>query len=386
MEKMNILIDARLMRVNKNGPSSYAKNVLLHLSKIDSHNNYTVLVNTEYPNFINSERFHVIPTEIKPYRIREHWAIPDLIKDMHFDLFHCMQFAHPLFIKYTTVLTVYDTMHMENSFWDDSVLRRLKGKYMMFISKVSIRKSVGIVTISKYSAAQISSVFGYDIGRIYPIHLGVTSRYFNRNRKADSLYSMQKWGITNPYLLCVGNMRPYKNIDILINAFAQIVRNGFKDVSLVLAGKASDVDLHERQKIAFSLGLKDKVIFLKNINEEDLAALMGGASVFIFPSKKEGFGLPLLEALATGTPCIASDIEVFRELCEDSVRYFQPDDAFALKDNIINLLLSSDGIREQITSLGVQNARRYSWENTARKTLSMYKELFDKSKNNRKCA
>lgn len=374
---MNILIDARLMRINKNGPSSYAKNVLLNLAKLDKCNNYTLLVNEEYSNFINAKNFHVISTDIKPYRLREHWTVPNLFKGKQFDLFHCMQFIPPIFINYPTILTVYDTMHMEKSFWDDSGIRRLMGSYVRLISKISIKKSVGIVTISHYSANQISKVFGYDIESIYPIHLGVNHQYFNRNRNVDSLYSMQKWGIKNPYILCIGNMRPYKNIDILINAFSQLVSEGIRDVSLVLAGKASDEDMFQKQNIVSSLGLGDKTIFIKNINEGDLVALMGGASIFVFPSKNEGFGLPLIEAMATGAPCIASDIEVFREVCGDSVLYFQPHDAFALKENIIKLL-SSDNLRKQIISLSVMNAKKYSWENTAIKTMSMYEDLFSK--------
>jgi glycosyltransferase involved in cell wall biosynthesis len=188
---------------------------------------------------------------------------------------------------------------------------------------------------------------------------------------------MQKWGIKNPYLLCIGNMRPYKNINILINAFSQLISEGLKDVSLVLAGKASDQDVLEKRNIVSSLSLGDKVIFIRNMNEEDLAALMGGASIYIFPSKNEGFGLPLLEAAATGAPCIASNIEVFRELYGDSVLYFQPDDAFELKDNIIKLL-SFDSLKKQIVSKGVANAKRYTWENTAIKTMSTYEKIFSK--------
>jgi glycosyltransferase involved in cell wall biosynthesis len=367
------------MRINQNGPSSYAKNVLLNVSKLDSRNNYTVIVNKEYSNFINADNFQVITSDIKPYRLREHWAIPNLLKARQFDLFHCMQYVSPLFINCPTLLTVYDTMHMEKSFWDDSIVRRVAGSYIRLISKISIKKAVGIVTISKYSATQISKVFGYDIKRIYPIHLGASSRYFNRNRDADSLHSMQKWGIKNPYLLCIGNMRPYKNIDILINAFSQLVSEGFKDVSLVLAGKASNEDMLKKQNIVSSLSLGDKVILIRNVNEEDLAALMGGASIFIFPSKNEGFGLPLLEAMATGAPSIASDIEVFRELCGDSVLYFQPHDASELKEKIIELL-SSNGRKKQISSFGVTNAKNYSWGSTAIKTMSMYEELVNKIK------
>lgn len=379
MKSMNICIDARLMRVNQNGPSSYARNVLLHLSKLDRCNNYTVLVNIEFSNLMVADNFHVVSTNIKPYRLREYWAIPNLFRAKQYDLFHCMQFISPLFIRIPTVLTVYDTMHMEKSFWDDSPLRRLKGKYIRLMSRIAIKRSVGIVTISQYSATQISKLFGYPIQSIYPIHLGVESRYFDRNRTADSIYSMQKWGIKNAYLLCIGNMRHYKNIDILINAFSQIVKEGFGNLSLVLGGKPNDDDMLSKRNLVSALGLDDRIIFVKNTNEEDLAALMGGASIFIFPSINEGFGLPLLEAMATGTPCIASDIAVFRELYGNSLLFFQPSDVFALKENVLKLLLS-DELKIQIASLGVLRARQYSWENTATKTLRMYEDLLNKLK------
>lgn len=374
---MNILIDARLMRINKNGPSSYARNMLLNLSKVDKINNYTVLVNKENFNFINATNFQIITLDIKPYRLREHWAIPKLLKNKQYDLYHCMQYVAPLLINCPTVLTIYDTMHMEKHFWDDTLNRRIAGKYLRLLSKLSVKKSVAIVTISQYSANQIVKEFGYDMSRIYSIYLGVNSSYFNRNRDADTLYSMQKWKIANPYLLCIGNMRPYKNIDVLIKAFSELVNEGYKDVSLVLAGKPSDEDMFEKKRIVSSLNLQDKVIFIRNMNEKDMVALMGGASIFLFPSRNEGFGLPLLEATATGAPCIVSNIEVFRELCGESVLYFEPNDSTTLKKKIIELLLSNQ-LKEKMKLLAVQNAKKYSWENTAKKTILMYEEIVSK--------
>lgn len=199
MKRMNVLIDARLMRINKNGPSSYAKNVLLNLSKLDSRNDYTVLVNTEYSNFISSERFHVISKEIKPYRIREHWAIPNLIKDKHFDLFHCMQFVHPIFIKYPTVLTVYDTMHMDKEFFGSSLQRKVLGKYARLLSRYSTKKATSIITISQFSAMQIAKIFNYPIDKIYSIYLGVDESYKNRKREIDFEYCSNKWKISHPF-------------------------------------------------------------------------------------------------------------------------------------------------------------------------------------------
>ena len=215
-----ILIDARSMRRGKNGPSTYAINMLLSLANIDSTNKYTIIVNSGYSDLIKQDNFKLITTEIEPYRIKEHWAIRRLLNGEEFDIFHSLQYIPPFGLKYPLIMTIYDTMHMDKGFWEGSLLRLFAGKYARILSRKSIKKTKSVITISSYSAMQISKTFKFPIERIFPIHLGVDSSFANRDHKSDSKYSMEKWNIPGPYILTISNMRPYKNVERLIYAFS----------------------------------------------------------------------------------------------------------------------------------------------------------------------
>ncbi len=362
------------MRKEKNGPSRYAVNVLLNIAKIDQQNRYTILVNKGYTDFIHQANFNILSTSVEPYRIKEHWAIRGLVKGEKFDLFHSFQYIPPIGLRYPMVMTIYDTMHMDKNFWKGSFYKNIAGKYVGLLARYSMKRAISIITISEYSAKQTEKTFHYPINKIFPIHLGVDKSYRNRNQSIDFQYSANKWNIPGPYLLTISNMRPYKNVDSLIFAFADLVKSGYDQHSLVLAGMASDLDMNSKRELADSLSLGNKIYFLKDLNDNDLKALLGGSSIFIFPSKEEGFGLPLLEAMAAGIPCIASKIDVFREICGDAPMYFDPDDITELKENILKLILS-DKLRKELSIKGLQRSEIFSWENTARQTLAVYNNI-----------
>lgn len=369
-----ILIDARSMRIDRNGPSRYAKNVLRNLAKIDETDEFTVIVNRDYVGFIDKSNFRIIHTDIKPYGIMEHWQLPLMFRRERYDLFHSMQYLPPLGMRYPSIMTLYDALHADPKFWGESVYKKMVGKYARVVFAYAMRRSLGIITISRYSASQITKFFNYDVNRIFPIYLGVDRLYIKRNHARDFDYSSRKWKIPCKYILSISNMKAYKNVDVLIKAFAQIIKSGRNDLCLVLAGKINDTDMNSRMEVIHSLGIYDRTYFLRNLCDEDLAALLGGSHIFVFPSKIEGFGLPLLEAMAAGVPCIASDIEVFHEVCGDAVAYFHLDDINGLKDRIQELLLS-DKIRERISVRGVARAETFTWENTAKETLAVYKSI-----------
>lgn len=370
------MIDARSMRKGQNGPSRYAENLIINLAKIDKDNRYTVIVNNEYASIVNADNFHIIPTSILPYRIKEHLAIPLLLQGEIYNVFHSLQYIPPAFIKRPLVMTVFDIMHMNYDFWGKSVQRKIIGKYVQLLSSFSVHRCHSIITISNYSANQIAKIFSYDRKRIFPIYLGINEPYAKRNNLKDFEYSSEKWNIKHPYILHISNMRLYKNVEILLEAFAKYVAMDSKKIMLVLAGKASEQDVNSKRELAKSLGIVDKVIFLRNLNNENLRALLGGSIAFVFPSKDEGFGLPLLEAMAAGIPCIASNLEVFSEVCDDAPLYFEKNSVADLKDSIIRLV-SSDRLRREMAIKGIDKARTFSWENTAKMTIEVYNKVFE---------
>ena len=369
-----ILIDARSMRKDRNGPSTYAVNMLQNLAKIDKKTHYTIIVNNDYVDFIDQDNFTILPTQIKPYRFKEHWAIHRLLAKNKFDLFHSLQYIPPFGFKCPLVMTIYDTMHMDNCFWKGSFFKNMAGKYARLMARYSMQKADSVITISKYSAKQIEQTFQYPADKIFPIYLGVDYSYSRRNHEVDFKYSVNKWNIPSPYLLCVGNMKQYKNVNALISAFAELVKSGYTQHVLVLAGKADESDIKLRQEQVNALSIENKVIFLRGLNNSDLKSILGGSSIFIFPSREEGFGLPLLEAMSAGVPCIASNIEVLKEIAGDAPLYFDLSSKTELKEKVLQLILSEQ-LRNELSAKGLQRAENFTWKNTAKQTLAVYNKI-----------
>jgi glycosyltransferase involved in cell wall biosynthesis len=177
--------------------------------------------------------------------------------------------------------------------------------------------------------------------------------------------------LEGPFLLFVGLLSRRKNLETLLRAFESVAATD-RDVSLVLSGQPS----HGFEAIVAALGglrARARVRFLGFVPEAELPALYTAATALVFPSLAEGFGLPLLEALACGTPVVASDLPVFREIGGDCVHFFAARDDAGLADALREVLRRPP--TEEERQAWIAHARGYGWENTAARTLEIYREL-----------
>ena len=185
---------------------------------------------------------------------------------------------------------------------------------------------------------------------------------------------LKNLGIQKPYLLFVGSMYPHKNLSRLIEALGLLIRERGFGGSLVLAGQESYFSRQLRAEVA-RLGLGSRVQFpaLKHpLADEEIAALYAGAEVFVFPSLKEGFGIPPLEAQAVGTPVVASKGSCIPEVCGKGALYFNPVDTADIAAQIQNVL-SDQKLRENLIAAGRKNVARFSWKKMAQQTLEVYR-------------
>lgn len=234
-----------------------------------------------------------------------------------------------------------------------------------------------IITISKETKADLIRHLRIDPGRIVVIPLGVDSHFrpcshevVSRVRKILSL--------PEKYVLYLGTNNPHKNLEGLIKAFAQIAENPcHSEVKLVIAGSWDD-RYPQSKRVAEELGVKDRVLFLGLVEEADLPALYRGATLFAFPSLCEGFGLPVLEAMACGTPVACSNIPSLSELVGEAAILVNPldlEDLASAMDQVLKDGTKQQGMREK----GLQQANCYTWERTARETLAVYKAMLGES-------
>ncbi|MFA6227831.1 MAG: glycosyltransferase family 1 protein [Patescibacteria group bacterium] len=232
-----------------------------------------------------------------------------------------------------------------------------------------------IITISKFSQEEIIELYGVRPEKIKVVYLGFDAEQFhlnNQEREPDQAAVLQKYNIAKPYLFYVGRLEKKKNIGNIVKAFA-LAKMKREDLKLVLAG-ASGNQYEEIKNIISADKLESEVILTGYIDNEDLPTIYGNASVFVFPTLYEGFGLPILEAMASGTPVVTSDQSPHTEVGGSAVLYARPNSADDIADKIIKLLID-DNLRQEMIGRGFNRAKEFSWRQTATEVYQAIKSL-----------
>jgi len=371
-----ILVDARCMRKNSNGPSQYTFNLFKELVKIDVSTQYIFVVNKDFNNFVIGENVEFIISSAKIYRIAEQFLFPWLAMKHKADLFYTMQYLSPIFIQIPSVITVYDTIHMEDDLiWSGGFVKRIIGKYAQIMSRISLKNASLVISISAFSKESIKQVFGASETKVQYSHLGVSDDFFSPEGEFGVL--AEKYNIRKPFILTIGNLRPYKNIETLVDAYKKLLEKN-KDVpDLVIAGKAGEKDRYRISKQVLGVGLPDKIRMIGSVDIVDLPLLFGEAEVFVFPSLMEGFGIPVLEAMAAGTSVITSGVASMPEIGGDTVTYLKnPKDANELEGILLTLLESKD-LREEMSQKAVKRAREFKWRKLASDVKTYLSEVLN---------
>ncbi len=229
----------------------------------------------------------------------------------------------------------------------------------------------GIVTVSESSAREIEMVYGIGRDRIEVVHNGI-SPVFREVSPAEPSWYGDRFGIRRPYLLSVGLMIPKKNQATSLRVFSRLVKNGF-DLDFVQVGSGGS-SAPALERLARELGLADRFVNIGFQDEEDLARLYAGASLLVFPSFHEGFGLPAAEAMAAGCPVVASDIPAVAEVTGGVAPLFGAEDDEGMAGEA-GRLLSDEDYRRKVVEAGRERAKDFSWARSAEALLSYYQQL-----------
>lgn len=270
--------------------------------------------------------------------------------------------------KMKTAVTIHDLAFKyfpEN--FPKKNLRRLN-----FFSSYAIRKSDKIIAVSESTKKDIIKFYPeIKPGKIKVIYHGFDDKLFSAERNLEKESELKRrLGIKNKYLLYVGAIQPRKNLVTLVSAF-EIVKKTYPEVQLVLAGEKAwqwENTLKKAQNSQF----KADIILPGRLKFDDLGHLIRGADIFVLPSLYEGFGIPILEALASRIPVISADNSSLREAGGDAALYFDAKKPDALAKNIIKLLSDAE-LKSQLIKKGLQQIKKFSWEKCARETLDYLK-------------
>ncbi len=253
-----------------------------------------------------------------------------------------------------------------------------KGYLKEFLKEMPkiMERSDGIITVSQWSKKDIINVFGYPEAKIQVIYEAPEPIYQPLPKTQAAAFLKAAYHITGDYILYVGGFGIRKNVKALVNAVYLLKKDASFPFRLVLPGKRNR-DFDQLDALTESLGLTDDVIFPDYVPVADLPYFYSGATAMVYPSLYEGFGLPPLEAMASGTPVLSSRATSLPEVLGDAVLYFDPYNSLELAKQL-HRLVSSRSLRKMLVQKGLQKTAGYRWENTAAETLAYVHRVLER--------
>lgn len=243
--------------------------------------------------------------------------------------------------------------------------------YIKWAISHAVRSADLILTVSNAVKKEIIELFGVIEGKVKAVYCGV-SKEFLKTKKVYDKTTIKKFGITKDYLLFVGTIEERKNVITLLKAFKKL--KNYKDLQLVLVGKPG-YGFSKVDKYLENNHFRDDVILTGYVTEKDLIALYDLASIFIYPSLYEGFGIPLVEAMARGVPIVASKIPSTEEVASQAAIYYNdPLDYKALAKKVLELL-ENDALQQDLAGKGLKRVQEFSWKKVCHRHLQAYQEL-----------
>ena len=319
------------------------------------------------------ERVQLVDAPLSPFSIRQQWAIPRILRRLRADLYHSPYYLMPYRPGLPTVVTMYDLIPLLFPQHVSPPARLL----FRWMTALALRTASHVIVISQATRRDLLTLYHLPPQNVTAILLAADPA-FHPQPPAEIERVRRKYALPENYLLYLGINKPHKNLVRLIEAFSRftfdVSRLTFhvSRFTLVIAGPWDPRYPEPRQR-AEALGLENAVRFLGPMPEADLPALYAGATLFVFPSLYEGFGLPPLEAMACGTPVVCSNTSSLPEIVDEAALTFDPFDVTEMAAKI-EQALGNDALREEMKKRGLQQAAKFSWERTARETLRVYKE------------
>ena len=367
---MRIAIDAR--KLHDYGIGTYVRNLLRELARQDGDDEYLLLCRRDDAEFMRGlgERFSPITESAGHYSVREQLTVPISVGRSRVDLFHAPHYVVSPLMRCPYVVTIHDCIHLR---FPQYLPNRAALVYAKTVMRLAARRSRRVLTVSNASKDDIIRYLGVPAPKVEVIYNALDERLEKPPTPEDVDRVRERFQLTSPFILYTGNIKPHKNVDRLIEAFSLLRPQGFEHVKLLIIGDEISKYPNLRRMI-HRFQLHKHVRFLGFVPDETLAVLYQLASVFVFPSLYEGFGLPPLEAMAAGTPVITSNVSSLPEVVGDAALLIDPMDAQAIAGAMARVL-GDDALRTSLVCRGRERVKAFSWKRSVARTREVYAEL-----------
>jgi len=356
------------------GLGRYAQELLLALATADRQNEYVVFYNNPAAARVEPslERFPKITTPLsyKPWRLSALLAhftrIPQDPLLPGVDLFHATDHLLPYFRRIKSVFTLHDLIFL----FHPETHKSLNRWFLTLMMPRFLRAADAVIAVSECTKRDAIRFYRIPEEKITVIYEGVNPRF--RPASPEAIAAVRaRYGLPERFILYVGTIEPRKNLTTLLEAFHHLLAT--YDLRLVIVGKKGW--LYERFfRRLRELGLENRVLFTGYVPDEDLPAIYSAADLFVFPSLYEGFGLPVLEAMACGTPVICSNTSSLPEVAGDAALLVDPTDARALT-GAMEQVLTNERLWATLRAKGMERARGFTWEKAAYRTWEVYQQV-----------
>ncbi len=365
---MVIAVDAHAVGRKQTGNETYVRNLLREFARADVDADFIAYISAEGAETLIPSSFRYRWISGNPFiRLGAHlgWR---LFQDRP-DLVH-VQYTSPLPCPTPVIVTVHDVSFLEHP----EYFSRFRRTQLRHTVARTVHRAARIITPSEFSRDRVSRAYGIDPDRITVIHNGVDPRFRPLPRETAQSLVRERFGLAAPYVLTVGDLQARKNQVGLVRAYVRLIRDQpALPHHLVLVGKENWHGC-EVSEAARSSGCRDRIHFTGFVGDDELHRLYAACDAFVFPSFYEGFGLPVLEAMACGRAVACSDRSALPEVADSAALLFDPrsidDMARAMRD-----LLADSELRARMERLGQARAAHFSWQRAAVETLSVYQQV-----------
>ncbi|MBL8138236.1 MAG: glycosyltransferase family 4 protein [Acidobacteria bacterium] len=367
---MRIVLDAR--KLHDFGIGTYIRNLVTELGRLDHEAEYVLLTKPEDAAAAAAAgpNFRAVVETSRPYSLAEQWRVPMAAARAGADLLHEPHYVLPPLTRCRTVVTIHDCIHLR---FPEYLPSRAAFAYAHAMIRLAARKADRVLTVSDASKRDILHYTGVPPEKVVVVHNGLDAR-FAAAPDADAMDRVrQRFQLDHPFVLYVGNIKPHKNLERLIAAFASMRADGPEGLKLVVIG--DETSKHPGLRQAVHRHRLDKhVRFFGFQPAATLVTFYRLARAFVFPSLYEGFGLPPLEAMANETPVVTSNLSSLPEVAGDAAVLVDPYDVASIAEGI-RRAVTDEPLRQQLIARGRARAREFSWARAAADTLAVYREV-----------
>jgi glycosyltransferase involved in cell wall biosynthesis len=371
---MRIGIEAqRIFRKNKHGMDYVVLQEIKELQQMDTKNEYFVFVAPGEDHCLqDSKNVHVNIIGDGFYPLWEQYALPKAAKKLKLDLLHCTSNTAPLGCKIPMILTLHDIIFLEpRDRMNESIYQNLGWLYRKMIVPRILKKCRRIITVSNFEKNNIIKTLGIPEKKMAMIYNGYTS-WFRPTQDIEFIY--RRYIDSPSYFFFLGNTDPKKNTERTLIAYSRYLEKSDIKRKLLMADLDEEYlnDIIERNKIS---NIREKIVIPGYIENRDLPYIYNNAFAFLYPSLRESFGIPLLEAMACGTPVITSNTSSMPEIGGPDAILVNPENPDEITEKMIQLENDSVFYAKQ-EEVGLQRATLFSWRRTAEQLFQLYEEVY----------